>query len=219
MLILCFNFVDELMKHAISIASAAMLLLASYATSADAQDKAWYGGISVGLSSPEEPSYRFNNGTENIPLDDGAAVRLTLGHDFGNVRTDVRVAHYDIDGATQIGSSPLRNAELIFLSATVNGSYDFQLSDSLTPFISVGAGLAGGRGEGTTAGVQASTEVGNRIIIAPAVRAGVGMSFAINDTVSIVADYDYLHSFASSAQDRVDDFGIHSGSLGLRFSF
>ena len=62
-------------------------------------------------------------------------------------------------------------------------------------------------------------KVGNRIIIAPAVGAGVGMSFAVNDTVSIVVDYDYLYSFASSAQDRVDDFGIHSGNLGLRFSF
>jgi opacity protein-like surface antigen len=204
------------MKHAVSIASVIMLALATFPASAVAQDKAWYGGISLGYSSPDDPSYRFDNGTETISLDDGLTARLTLGHDFGAVRADVRVSHYDIDGPSQIGSSTVKEVELIYLSATVNGSYDFQVHDKLTPFISIGAGLSGGRGQGTT---SRSTEVGNRVIVAPAARAGVGFSYTINDTVSIVVDYDYLYTFASTAQAKVDDFDMHSGNLGLQFNF
>ena len=204
------------MKNAVSLISAAMSLFAAYATSANAQEmahSAWYGEISVGYSSPKDPDYTFKNGTEKIPLDNGANVRATVGHDFGDVRGDFRLSYYDMDGASQIGSTQVTSTDLIYLSAMFSGSYDFSVHEKLTPFISAGAGMAGGRGEGTVVG---STEVGNQVSILPAVRAGVGVSYAVSDKVSIVADYDYIHNFASG---KIDDFGIHSGNLGVRFGF
>jgi opacity protein-like surface antigen len=207
------------MKSAISIISATMLLSAAYATSTNAQEmahKSWYGEISVGQTSPKDPDYKFTHGTEKIPLDDGAHVRATVGLDFGDIRGDFRLSYYDMDGATQIGSTQVTGVELIYLSAMLNGSYDFNVNEKLTPFISAGAGMAGGRGEGTRLG---STEVGNQVSILPAVRAGGGVSYAVSDKVSIVADYDYIHNFASVASGKVDDFGIHSANLGLRFGF
>ena len=207
------------MKIAFSTISSVALLLVAYVASADAQemaDKVWYGEVSLGYGVPNDPDYTFKNGTRKIPLDNGVTARLTLGHDFGDVRGDVRVAYYDLDGASQIGSTSITSTDLIYLSATVNGNYDFKVHDKLTPFISAGAGLAGGRGEGTVVG---STEVGSQVSIAPAIRAGFGASYAINEKVSIVVDYDYLYNFASVASGKIDNFGIHSGNVGLRFGF
>lgn len=207
------------MKNVALIVSATMLLSTAYTASVNAQEMAhstWYGEFSLGYSSPKDPDYTFKNGTEKIPLDNGAHVRATVGLDFGDIRGDVRLSYYDMDGASQIGSTQITSTDLIYLSAMLNGSYDFKVHEKLTPFISVGAGMAGGRGEGTVVG---STEVGNQVSILPAVRGGVGVSYAISDKVSIVADYDYIHNFASVASGKIDNFGIHSGNLGVRFGF
>ncbi len=216
------------MKNINLVASLAAFVAVVYVTPSVAADNTWYTELAVGYSDPESPNYRFKNGVEKVPLDTDYSARLTVGRDFGKIRGDIRLQYFQIGNPSTIGSTTVINADVHFLTAMINGTYDIEVHEKVTPFISLGAGVAGGRGEGTTfsstgvtdsAGGKASTEVGNRVVAAPAVRAGLGVALNLSDTVSLVMDYDYLYNFASEATGKIDDFDIQTGSVGLRIHF
>jgi hypothetical protein len=181
----------------------------------------FYVEVGASFGDPDDVTAEFTRGNENAiwGLDRMNAAKLQVGGDFGMFRTDLKLRAFQGDVSTISGASAIGDGSKAFFGmATVNGYVDiheFKLGvgdASITPYIGIGGGVAGGflEGDGTVAG---QVRVDHRQSKGMAVVGTLGALFSINKHVGLSAEYERINT------DAANGFDINTYGLGLRVTF
>jgi len=195
---------------------AAALLIA---TSVHAQDAGPYVGAGIGLV--DAPSTTVTDtASRSVKFDNGNVGALSLGYAFGNQwRAEAELARRST-GLDTIGGANASGA-LRTTSLMGNVVYDFDVNAPITPYLGVGAGLA--RVKLNNASPFGASSI-NDTDSAFALQGLAGVSYAVNESVNLFADYRYFTTQGLDMNTRAGsaasfDTDNHAVMVGLRFSF
>jgi outer membrane protein OmpA-like peptidoglycan-associated protein len=201
-------------------------LVAGIATAAQAETNGWYAGADAGLSIA--PTIKFKDGGRVWKEDQdlGYGVLGQVGYGFGPLRVEGELG-WRSNGVDKI-KQPFNNASgsgnLDAASAMANVYYDIATGTKITPFLGAGAGGVDVSADKIRAnGVTFS----NNDHFAPAYQGIAGVSYALDDSLSLKADYHYLHTvFGSLKEDpsigadhAKGDYASHAILVGFTYKF
>lgn len=230
------------MNKILLMATAGMAILAA---SAQAADKPWYFGLEAGLGWVDDDSVRFGgskiqqeesvsrsifyNSDRGYELDynRGLAGFATLGRDFGSFRAEIELGYRgnDLDETYwYYRCEELRSrgydGKLTELTAMLNLLYDMRLTDRITASVGAGIGLDHAKLE-VDYGKWSESDTRNLL----AYQGIAGISYALNDSWDVTANYRYLATNDSDFEvgkrsDVLDlNFRKQSATIGLRYRF
>jgi outer membrane protein OmpA-like peptidoglycan-associated protein len=200
-------------------------LVVGIASAAQAETNGWYAGAETGLAIA--PSVKFKDGakTWNENQNLGYAVLGQFGYGFGPVRVEGELG-WRSNGVDKV-KQPFNMSGSGSLDATsvmANVYYDIATGSRITPFI--GAGVGGVdvnaeriRASGTTFSNDDNFVFGYQGI--------AGASYALNDNLSLKADYRYLRTMKASLQE-IAPYGVgtskaeyasHAFLIGFTYKF
>lgn len=186
----------NLNKTATPLLSAALLaaiLGGSLATAASAQTDGWYTGAEAGVEIVPTIRFNANANTWRQQQDAGYAVAGQIGYGFGQIRLEGELGYRqnNLSKFTDAAGTPSAGGDIGGISAMANAFYDFDTGTRLTPYLGAGAG-----GLDVSAGNIAAGGVGvtNASQFVFAYQGIAGASYAINDALSLKADYRYMRS-------------------------
>jgi outer membrane protein OmpA-like peptidoglycan-associated protein len=163
------------------------------AAQTDGQNKGWYIGGEAGVSLV--PSIRFdaNADTWHQQQDDGYALLGQVGYGFGQIRLEGEFGYRqnDLRKFTDAAGSPPPGGSIGGFSAMANAIYDFRTGTRWTPYLGAGAGGLDLSADNIKAGAVAVTNNSEWVF---AYQGIAGLSYAVDDSLSIKADYHYLRS-------------------------
>lgn len=185
----------------------------------DGTDTGFYVG--GGLSAVQLGDVDFSNGrngTERTAeFDVGAGVNLRGGYDFGLIRADLELGYANADVDSVSGATD-GSGEVNLYTAMVRGTADFDLSGGFSPYVSLGAGAMAAEGDIAFTGSNGLLQTKEFYGIAPAASVGVGLGYALNDSVDAVAGYQLNAAYTDDTNE--DQFMLaHAVRIGLNFSF
>jgi outer membrane protein OmpA-like peptidoglycan-associated protein len=201
-------------------------LAVGFAAAAQAETNGWYAGADAGLSIA--PTIKFKSGgyrwKESQDL--GYGVLGQLGYGFGPVRVEGELGwrSNDVDKVKQPFNGASGGGSLDAASAMANVYYDIATGTRFTPFIGAGVGAVDVSADKIRAnGVTFS----DNDHIAPAYQGIAGVSYALDDHLSLKADYHYLHTVFGSIKDAPSlgsahakgDYASHAILVGLTYKF
>ena len=212
------------MRILAGIISAALVV--GIASAAQAQTDGWYAGAEAGLSIA--PTVKFKDGSrvwkENQDL--GYAGLGQVGYGFGPIRIEGELGWRanGVDKVTQPFNNASGGGSLDAASAMANVYYDISTGTRFTPYIGLGAGGVDVNADRIRAN---GTTFSNNDHIAPAYQGIVGASYALDDNLSLKADYRYLHTvFGSLKEDpsfgsnpAKGDYASHAILVGFTYRF
>lgn len=129
-------------KTICSIAGTAAIL--ALAATANAAQGLYLGG-KLGVAIPAGSDFSDSGYTLDVDMDSGIAPALALGYDFGNnMRLEGELAYQrnDINSVEVLGIVLSAAGDATATTLGVNGYYDFNNEGALTPFITLGLGVA-----------------------------------------------------------------------------
>ena len=199
--------------------SAMLLCLSTIAYSADGL----YISNNVGLviatdSDVTDPD--FLPEINKIILESASGFVLTgaLGYTGGPLRGEVEIGYQknNLDQGKREGPvcpcpvQPL-SGDITSLSVLVNGYYDFNTASPITPFVSVGLGVARVEVDNTV--------LGNHNDSVFAYQVGGGVGYAVDEQVSVDIKYRYFATSNLEFDNASAEYSNHNFSIGLRTSF
>lgn len=215
----------------------------------------FYTSAQLGISIPDSNSEPYGNNIAvdstfpgEYDSDNAFVGGIGFGYRFNkNFRVEGRIGYRANDindakdglGGEREGMTYVLNGEVKTTSFTAEAFYDFANATALTPYVKAGVGIAynkysaklGGSGvapfdpyDGTTDGYYDNYADGDSTEFSWNI--GVGTSYAINENISIYAEYQYS-SFGDvkTGQDsftdgfKIDGINAHELMLGIRYSF
>lgn len=169
--------------------------------------KGWYGSLVGGYSRYDSAKARTSNGIESeVNLSAGYRALASLGYDYGKYRYDVEVSYqqFGIDSTEAEDNLAKRatSGQSNVLTAMINGYYDFDSVNEVTPYIGLGVGLAH-----TTLNNYYLVEDDYSIEDYDVVFGGqviAGLSYPIAKTIHTLVEYRYMHLQGARF---IDEFG------------
>ncbi len=207
------------MKTSISngVIVAALLTMAPSFAAADSKV---YVDIAGGANFLQDSDISGTGLSTEAGFDTGFAVKAAIGNamDTG-FRFEAEVAYRDND-ADGVGSSSA-GGDVTAWSLMGNAIYDIKTGGRLTPYIGVGAGVAGIDWNGVTPVGGGSVDDNDTVF---AYQGIAGLAYAVNDNLKLTLDYRYFATeepdLTTSAGTNFDgDYQSHSLLVGLRWTF
>ncbi len=180
----------------------AAALVAGLATTAVAADTdGWYAGAEAGLNVAPRASFKSGPNGFGDTQDLGYGLIGQVGYGFGPIRLEGELG-YRSNGIDQVhgnGQSTAGRGDLAAFDVMGNVYYDFHTGSRLTPYLGVGIGGVDVNADKirTTSGVALS----NSDSFVFGYQGIAGMSYAVNDTLSLKADYRYLRTVDATLKE------------------
>lgn len=208
-------------KTILLIAVCAMLLsISSIAYSAEGP----YVSGNVGLAIPSDSDMTdpaLPGITLDIESELGFVLGVAAGYDFGNnIRVEGEIAYQknDLDKASLLGVEADLTGDTTSLALLLNGYYDFMNESAFTPFVSAGAGFAKVEindfnipGSGLPDASEDDTVFAYQV--------GVGVGYAVNETVTIDVKYRYFGTSDPEFDTSTAEYSSNNFYAGVRVSF
>lgn len=194
----------------------------------------FYAAVQGGFNAARDHDFETSLGEVDSSLDDGYAVGAALGYNFGQVwplgglRLEAEwtyrendVDNHEIGGADVI--NPTGSIESHAFMA--NLYHDFLPGAAINPYIGAGIGMAELDFKNYGANVAgANVEALDDSDSVMAYQAIAGLAFAINQNLSLTADYRYFTTEKAEVTAAVDNgtdtrYRNHTLMAGLRYSF
>ena len=185
-----------------------------------AADSKVYVDIAGGVNFLEDSDISGAGLSTSADFDPGFAVKAAVGNALGSgFRFEAEVAYREND-ADSVGGSGA-GGDVSAWSLMGNAIYDIKTGGRLTPYIGVGAGVAGIDWNDVTP-VGGGTVDDNATVFA--YQGIAGAAYAINDNLQLTLDYRYFATedpvFTTSTGTNFDaDYRSHSIMVGLRWTF
>ena len=183
-----------------------------------------YGSVNAGVSMATDSDVSWvedgSSGTETWEYDSGYIVSGAVGYMIEKYRVEGEVIYQanDVDTVDSVSISPI-SIDTNALSFLVNGYLDFDTGGIMTPYITAGIGAS--RVEADIMGLLKfdDTVLGYQL--------GVGVGFAMSETVSLDFRYRYLgaaetefnYNFEGSSGRSEVDIASHNITAGLTMAF
>ena len=173
------------------VAAALSVAVMGLAQAAAAQSPGFYVSGAVGTGKPVDADYTGTGVNATVESDFGYAFAAAFGYAYtSNLRSEIELAYRSSD-ISSITSSPAANGDISALSGMLNGYYDFRNSTPFTPYIGAGIGVARINIDANTVAVLGGTGVNDSDVVF-AYQGVVGLSYAIDDQLSVFGDYHYF---------------------------
>ncbi|MCR4379392.1 MAG: OmpA family protein [Rhodospirillales bacterium] len=188
-------------------------------SSAIAQDAGPYVGVGVGFV--DAPSTTVTDtASRSVKFDNGLMGSLALGYDYGsNWRAEVELSRRANDLDSVAGATAAGKMQATSLMA--NAIYDFDINSPVTPYLGAGLGFSQVKLKNASPFGASSINDSDRAL---AYQGIAGLSYAVNETIDLFADYRYfatrdldVNTAAGTAASF--DASTHSVMAGLRFNF
>ncbi|MBK1724879.1 outer membrane protein [Thiocystis violacea] len=208
------------------------------AQTANAEEPGWYGSLNLGIAIPDGSLIHGDGNADRGPdydLDNGGVAGLGAGYAFGNglrLEEELRYRAFDAGGTSYgaFGEPFSTDGTVTSTTLMTNLVYDFTLQGSqLRPYLKGGIGAAWNEAEADVRGpggfpgwgvYSASTDTSFAWSL------GAGLAYAINEQLSLTAEYQYLDLGSADTDGdingqrmRFDDLASHEMTLGLRYAF
>ena len=190
----------------------------------------WYGSVNAGLAimpdgdidvTVDIPDFIVGSGTAELAYDTGFTFGGAVGYMMENFRVEGEISYQtnDFDNISGPGGSFPVDGDISALTFLVNGYLDFDTGGPMTPYITAGIGYSN---------VEASIEGGSEDDNVFTYQLGVGLGYAMSETVTLDLRYRYLgaEDFEYSEVEpglgsaSIDvEIASHNITAGLRFAF
>jgi len=194
----------------ISSAVIAAGLAAGLCTAASAQTDGWYAGAEAGVNIVPKAKFGLADGNSWAQKQDpGYALGGEFGYAFGPVRVEGEVSwrQNDLNKITDAFGTSSAGGNINAVAAMANIYYDFYTGTKFTPYLGAGAGGINISEDHARAGGLLVT---NDSDLKPGYQGIAGVSYAVNDQLSIKADYHYVRA----DQVRFTTDGGYDGETG-----
>ena len=195
-------------------------MIAGMSSAALAQTNGWYAGAETGLNVVPDTKFKDSTGKVKETNDLGYGVLGQVGYGFGPVRLEGELG-WRGNGVDKLNSV---NGKGGFDAATLMGNvyYDFATGTPWTPF--VGAGI-GGADVFANKIRNSSGTLSKDSDLVFAYQGIAGVSYALNESTSLKADYRYLRTTEGSF-DEVNSlnkakatYQAHAVMVGFTYKF
>jgi outer membrane protein OmpA-like peptidoglycan-associated protein len=188
-------------------------LVAGFAAAAHADADGFYVGAETGLNIVPQTKFKnaFNGTATKLSTDPGYAILGQAGYAFGPVRVEGELG-WRANGADKFkapGFNDKAKGNLDASSVFANAYYDFHNASAFTPFIGAGVG-------GVDVNADKLRDVRTGAIVSKddqfvfGYQGIAGASYALNDNLSLKADYRYLRTTTAGLKDDTTP-GTYSG--------
>jgi OmpA-OmpF porin, OOP family len=168
-------------------------LVAGLTTAAAAQTNGLYAGAEAGFNIVPEYKNKDAGGTVKTSTDVGYGLLGQVGYGFGPIRLEGELGwrQNDMDRLKGPGGTADLRGNLGVLSLMANAYYDFNTGTKLTPYVGVGAGGAWVNAD------KIKSKATDAVLLDDsttsfAYQGIAGVSYAINNQLSLKADYRYF---------------------------
>ncbi len=207
-------------KIILAIACCATLLsISSVAYSAEGL----YVSGNLGLAIPNNSDVTFSDSpgaTLTVESNSGLALAGAIGYGLSNnVRLEAEVAYQknDMDKMKILGVGLDINGDTSSLALLLNGYYDFKNKSAFTPFIGGGIGIAKvNMSDVTLFGLPIGSSDDDTVF---AYQVGAGVSYAVNEKVSIDVKYRYFATSDPEFGTSTMEYSSHNIYAGVRVAF
>ncbi|PKU23731.1 OmpA family protein [Telmatospirillum siberiense] len=205
-------------------------LVAGFAAAAQADADGWYVGAETGLNIAPQLKLKANNGSRNpekLATDPGYAILGQAGYAFGPLRAEGELG-WRSNGADKLkadGTSNKAKGNLDLASVFANVYYDVHNASPITPYI--GAGV-GGVDVSADKLRTSTTGISNKDSFVFGYQGIAGASYALNNNLSLKADYRYLRTTTTSLKEDAfagdntklkGQYQAHSVLVGFTYKF
>jgi len=201
-------------KNLILVICCAVLIF--YTSDAYSADGLYAGGnIGIGFLSDSDVSIPDLGGYNvKIEYNSGIALGAAFGYAFNNFRAEGEIdwQKNDLDKVSMLGESADVDGDVTNLAFLANGYYDFHNSSKFTPYVSAGIGL-------TNVKVSSSDLEADNDDTVFAYQVGVGIGYAINDSVTLEVKYRYFGASDPEFDGVKVEIGSHNVLAGFRIGF
>ncbi len=201
-------------------------LIVSVATAASAETNGWYAGGEAGLNLAPQAKFEDGVKTWRNTQDPGYGLLGQVGYGFGQYRLEGEIGwrSNSIDKVKTAAGSFSGGGSLGALDVMANAYYDVPTGTAFTPYL--GAGVGGVdvnaskiRGNGVTYTNDDNFVFGYQGI--------AGVAYAINDQLSLKADYRYLRTVDARLNEDPSwgtsygkgEYAAHSIMVGFTYKF
>jgi opacity protein-like surface antigen len=179
----------------------------------------WYGGVKAGVAMASDSDLKITGlPTVQIKYDTGYTVGGAIGYIMEKFRLEGELSYQanDVDSIAGVSLDLLgESAEVTALTFLANGYWDFDAGGGFTPYLTAGIGATKVELEVTGGGSEDDTVFAYQL--------GVGVGFALSETVLLDLGYRYLGAADAEFTDGSDkaevEIGSHNFLFGLRFVF
>ena len=175
----------------ISSAVIAAGLVAGLCTAASAQTDGWYAGAEAGVNFVPKLKFDATGNTWTQQQDPGYAILGQVGYGFGKVRLEGELGwrQNEINKFSDNFGAKSPDGNINGVSFMANVYYDFVNSSKWTPFVGGGIGGIDLNFDNLKAAGAPVTNDGDFVF---AYQGIAGVSYAVNEQLSLKADYRYL---------------------------
>jgi len=187
----------------------------------------WYVGAETGLNSVPNLTIKENGTSAKSKYDYGYGVLLNGGYGFGkfgpgSIRAEGELG-WRANGADKIGGRDAKGS-LDAASLMANAYYDFSTGTNWTPYLGLGIGAADLRADKLRSNNNGIDLKDDSLVFAYQGIAGV--SYALNEHLSLNADYRYFRTtegefkdVANAGQNGKLTYQAHSVLVGFTYKF
>jgi opacity protein-like surface antigen len=181
----------------------------------------WYGSINAGMGIVPDGDIDVTivgegSGTGELSYDAGFTLGGAIGYMMEQFRVEGEISYQanDIDNISGPGGSESLNGDVSALTFLANGYLDLATGGPLTPYITAGIGYSN---------VEADIEGGSDDDNLFTYQLGVGLGYAMSETVTLDLRYRYLgfedYEYSDAEGSLSAEISSHNITAGLRFVF
>jgi len=182
-----------------------------------------YVSGNVGFAMASDSDYKdpvYSGLTTTGEYDTGPALGAAVGYGFGQIRVEGEIFYQknDMDTVSISGASLDATGDVTALAFLINGYFDFVNDSAFTPYISAGLGYAqiDLNDFNYTGSGDPDFSSDDSVF---AYQVGVGVGYAVTDTLTIDLKYRYMGAEDPEFEDTEAEFASHDFLLGVRFYF
>jgi outer membrane protein OmpA-like peptidoglycan-associated protein len=186
-------------------------LIAGMATAATAQTDGWYVGADTGVNLVPTAKFKTSLGSVKESHDPGFVLMGDVGYGFGPFRLEGELG-WRTNGVDKLGGVN-GSGSLELFSAMANAYYDIRTGTAFTPYIGAGIGV----GDVDAGKLRNSSYTLSKDDDATFAYQGIaGVSYAVDQNVSLKLDYHYLRTSTASLNEDLS-FNPHPGKARLDY--
>ncbi|VEN74305.1 conserved exported hypothetical protein [Candidatus Desulfarcum epimagneticum] len=212
-------------KNFLMITLCAILLsvsAVSYSSESEEVSGSYFTGYigSASLSDSDWNSPASTGVTLNLSYDAGMALGAAIGYQLDVLRVEMELSHQknNVTGVSFSGGSLDMSGDMSIVSLLANGYLDIINNTPITPFLSVGVGLAKVEGNDFfVPGIGIGS--GSADDTVQAFQIGGGLGYEINETVTLYANYRYFGTSDVDFDGTRVSIGSHNFMVGARVNF
>ena len=213
------------MKNNLNLISSALLFSLSCVTYAGGNNTdGSYISFNVGISDVNDSDAVSPILAPGAPIslrgDNGSALSLAAGYNFGNMRLEGELAYQknDLDSISIAGASNKITGDVSSTAFLINGYYDFHNKSKFTPFVTAGLGVV-------NVDVSDINIVGGGLMSTPdddssfVYQVGAGVSYPITKKIDFDVKYRYFKASDPEFEIMTAEYSSHNLYIGIRSSF